>query len=279
MEVVKEWINSFFATTGLNIVTALVVLFAGLTGSKLISRISRVYLQKTPIESTTISFIVSIINFILYLVIAFACISIIFPEASTELIAALGTAALAIGLALQGSLSNFASGIIIIFTKPFKEGDWVVIGDIAEGSVKSIGLMHTEILNVNNQKIIVANSNITNSTITNYSAKPTRMLNLTFRVAYGTDLEQVKQILNEIAKNHKKILRVPEPLVRLFEHGEMGLVVRFRAWTSTEDYWSAYYDIQENVYKTFTEKGIVIPYKQINVSISDKEGQNEEKVL
>ncbi|HKL74377.1 MAG TPA: mechanosensitive ion channel domain-containing protein [Clostridia bacterium] len=271
MEEVWLWLRSFFESTGINIVTALVVLFAGLTIAKLISRTSRVYLQKTPMESTTISFVISIINFVLYLVITFSCISIVFPDASTELIAILGTAAIAIGLALQGSLSNFASGIIIIFTKPFKEGDYVDIGTLASGTVKSIGLLHTEVLSIDNQKVILGNSNVINSTITNYNAKLTRQLNFTINVSYGSDIDEVKKILFDIANNHEKILKVPKPLIRLLELGESALVFRFRAWVNTSEYWGVYYDIQETVYKTFQEKGIVIPYKKINVSLTDKE--------
>jgi len=270
MEEIKLWLNNFFASTGINIVTALVVLFAGLTLAKLISRISRVYLQKAPIESTTISFIISIINFVLYLVIVFTCISIIFPDASTELIAILGTAAIAIGLALQGSLANFASGIIIILTKPFKEGDFVDIGTTS-GTVKSIGLMHTEILSLDNKKIVIGNSNVMNSTITNYDAKPTRMLDLKFNVKYGSDIDEVKKVLQEIAKKNKKILKTPEPLVRLMEQGESALVIRFRAWVNTSEYFDVYYDLMETVYKTFQEKGIVIPYKTIDVVVKNKE--------
>lgn len=273
MEEIWTFLRSFFESTGINIVTALVVLFAGLTIAKLISRISRVYLQKTPMESTTISFVISIINFVLYLVIVFTCISIVFPKASTQLIAILGAAAIAIGLALQGSLANFASGIIIIFTKPFREGDWVDIGTLASGTVKSIGLLHTEILSINNQKIIVANSNITNSTITNYNAKPTRQLDFVFNAAYGSNVDEVKKILYDIAQNHTKILKVPEPLIKLLEMGDSGLRFRFRAWTNTSEFWDVYYDIQEIVYKTFQEKGIVIPYKKINISLNDKEGK------
>ncbi|NLL56503.1 MAG: mechanosensitive ion channel family protein [Clostridiales bacterium] len=271
MEEVRAWLNSFLENTGLNIVTALVALFAGLTIAKLISRISRVYLQKTPMESTTISFVISIINFTLYLVIVFACISIIFPKASTQLIAILGTAALAIGLALQGSLSNFASGIIIIFTKPFKEGDYVEIGSHASGIIKSIGLLHTEILSINNQKIVIGNSNVMNSTITNYSAKMTRRLDFTFGVGYGADIDKVKEILIDIAKNHPKVLEVPEPLVRLLEHGENALIVRFRAWTKSSDYWDTYYDIQESVYKAFQDKGVLVPFKKVKVLPNEEE--------
>jgi small conductance mechanosensitive channel len=273
MEEIQSWLYSFFESTGINIVTALVVLFAGLTVTKLISRISRVYLQKTPMQSTTISFVISIINFVLYLVVVFSCVSIIFPKASTQLIAILGASALAIGLALQGSLANFASGIIIIFTKPFKEGDYVEVGTLASGTIKSIGLLHTEILSINNQKIILGNSNVMNSTITNYSAKMTRQLNFTFNVGYGVDIEEVKKLLLDIAKDHEKILEVPEPLVRLLEHGENALVVRFRAWTNTSDYWSTYYDIQETVYKTFQEKGILVPYKKVKILPNDKEAK------
>lgn len=270
MEEFTLLMNNFLAGTGYNIVKAVLVLFVGLTLARVISRISRVYLQKTPIESTTISFIVSVVNFILYIVIIFLCISIIFPDASTEMIALLGTAALAIGLALQGSLSNFASGIIIIITKPFKEGDYVDIGTTS-GTIKSIGLMHTEILSIDNQKIVMGNSNVMSSTITNYNAKPTRQLNLTFNVKYGSDIDEVKKVLTEIAKKHEKILKTPEPMVRLTEQGESALIFRFKAWVNTPDYWDVYYDLMENVYKTFQKKGIVIPYKTMEINVNNKE--------
>lgn len=270
-----NWLKAFSAGTGFNIVTSLVVFFAGLTAARLISRISRVYLQKTSIESTTISFIISIINFVLYMILAFLCISIVFPKASTEMIALLGTAAIAIGLALQGSLGNFASGIIIIFTKPFREGDYVDIGT-ASGVIKSIGLLHTEILSTNNQKIVIGNSNVINSTIINYNAKPTRRLDLKFSAANVDDVEEVKKILLGIAKKHKKILKTPEPLVRLYGLNEGALVFVFRAWVNTSDYWSVYYDINEAVYIAFEEKKINLPYKKMGLVLSNKEEDKQQ---
>jgi small conductance mechanosensitive channel len=271
MESFNTWIMNFLEGTGFNIVEALLILFVGLTLTKLITRISRVYLQKTPMENTTITFIISIINFVLYLVIIFVCVSIIFPDASTEMIAIFGTAAIAIGLALQGSLSNFANGIIIIFTKPFKEGDYVDIGENS-GTVKSIGLLHTEILSFHNQKVVIGNSNVVDSTITNYNSKPTRLLDLKFNVSYGTKIDFVKEVLTDIANKDERILKTPQPFIRLYEQGESSLVFVFRVWVNTSDFWNVNYDILETVYTTFQEKGITIPFKTLTV-ISDKEAK------
>lgn len=264
MEGFTKWLQNFFQGTGINLLTALVVLFAGLTIVKLISRISRVYLQRTSIESTTSSFIVSIINFILYLTLAFIVISLVFPDASTEMIAILGTATLAIGLALQGSLSNFASGIIIIFTKPFKEGDWVDIGD-KSGEVKKIGLLQTELQTLGNQRLILGNSKVIGSDIINYSSKPTRLLDLDFKVPYGSDIDKVKEILYDIAKNDMRILQIPKPAVMLIEHGEYALIYRFRVWVNSENFSSTKYDVLEQVYKAFMANDINIPYKTVTV--------------
>ena len=151
MDKITDKIINFLESTGLNILLALVILFLGLVIIKTVLRITKASLQRTAVEGATASFIVSIIDLALKLLLLFMVISILFPNASAGLIAALGTAGLAIGLALQGSLSNFANGIIIIFTKPFKEGDYVSIGGI-EGSIRSIEILTTELLTPDNKK-------------------------------------------------------------------------------------------------------------------------------
>ncbi|MFA6867592.1 MAG: mechanosensitive ion channel domain-containing protein [Clostridia bacterium] len=270
MESFKAGLYTFLEGTGINIMTGILVLFAGLAIIKLVSRISRVYLQRTSIESTTMSFIVSIINFILYLTLSFIVISLIFPNASTEMIAILGTATIAIGLALQGSLSNFASGIIIIFTKPFKEGDWVEIAD-KSGVVKKIGLLQTELLTASNQKLILGNSKVINNDITNYSTKPTRRFDMDFSVAYGSDIDLVKKLLTEIATKDMKILQVPKPYIKLAEQGESALIFKFRVWVNVENYWDLKFDLPEIVYRAFCENKIVVPYKTLTLEMSKGE--------
>lgn len=272
MNNILDKITDFLGSTGLNILLAIVIFFLGLIIIKVISRIAKSSLQRTAIEGATASFIVSIINFALKLILLFLVISIIFPNASTGLIAALGTAGLAIVFALQGSLSNFANGIIIIFTKPFKEGDYVNIGGI-EGSIRTIDILTTELLTPDNKKIVLNNTKVISSEITNYSARPTRRLDLKFSVAYGSDMKKVKSILDEIATKHNKVLSSPQPLIRMSEHGDSAIVFNFRVWVSSPDYWDTYYDMIEKVYFTFEENEIEIPYNKVNVYLN----QNDKK--
>ncbi|MGI6133197.1 MAG: mechanosensitive ion channel family protein [Christensenellales bacterium] len=270
MDKITDKIINFLESTGLNILLALVILFLGLVIIKTVLRIAKASLQRTAVEGATASFIVSIIDLALKLLLLFMVISILFPNASAGLIAALGTAGLAIGLALQGSLSNFANGIIIIFTKPFKEGDYVSIGGI-EGSIRSIEILTTELLTPDNKKIVMNNTKVISSEIINYSARPTRRLDLRFRVSYQSDMKKVLQVLKEVASSHPNVLASPSPLIRMSEHGEDGMIFNFRVWVPSGEYWSTYYDMIEQVYFAFENNGIKIPYKQMDVHVANKE--------
>ncbi len=264
-----EWLESFFSGNGYNILKAVVVLLFGLFIVKIVSRVSKVSLQRSPLERTTITFIDSIIKFALYLVLFYSVISIIFPTISAGLIAVLSSMAIAIGLALKDSLSNFASGIMIIFNKPFREGDYVSIGS-DEGTIKSIGLLNTCLYTVDNKKVVIANSRVVNATITNFSARPTRRIDLEFSASYGSDLDFVKNTLKQTVNNNSLILTEPEPLIRLYKHGESGLIFRCRVWVNNADYWTVYYDLVEAVYNDFNKNGIAIPFNQLSVHINEK---------
>ncbi len=268
MQNFNAWLQSFLDGYGYNILKAAVVLLFGLFVVKIISRVSKVSLQRTPLERTTITFIDSIIKFALYLVLFYWVISIIIPKISAGLIAILSSMALAIGLALKDSLSNFASGIMIIFNKPFREGDYVSIGG-DEGTIKSIGLLNTCLYTVDNKKVVIANSSVVNSTITNFSARPTRRVDLEFSATYGTDMDLVKSVLKQTVSENKLILTEPEPLIRLYKHGENGLIFRCRVWVNNSDYWTVYYDLMEAVYNNFNKNGITIPVRQLSITKED----------
>ncbi len=267
MESFKSWLSEFLSGTGLNILTAAVVLFLGLFVIKVIARIGKNSLQKTPLAKTTVSFVISIIHFVLYAVLVYAVAVILFPKLNAGVIAVLGSAAIAVGLALKDSLSDFASGIMIIFNKPFKEGDYISV-DGCEGTIRAIKLLHTEIYTSDNKKIVLNNSRVNSNAVINYSARPTRRVDLEFSVAYGSNIEEVKKALLDIAEKHEKILDEPTPLVRLYQHGSSGLIFRFRVWVNNADYWSVYYDINELVYNRFNELGIEIPYDRLTVDIA-----------
>lgn len=266
------WLNQFLAGTGKNILTASVCLCVGLFIVRIVGRLSKNSLQKTNLARTTVSFVVSVIKFILYVLTFYFTIVILFPDLNAGVVAILGSSALAIGLALKDSLSDFASGIMIIFNKPFQEGDYVEMNG-CEGTIRSIHLLYTELYTPDNKKIIINNSRVNSNSITNYSARPTRRVDLTFSVAYGSDINKVKALLSDIAKKHPLVLDTPEPLIRLYQHGSSALIFRFRVWVNTADYWTVYYDINEQVYECFTSAGIEIPYQHISLNIKKEDKQ------
>ena len=274
MEEFSNKVYEFFSGTGLNILWALIILFLGLVLIKIVSRISRNSLRKSAIERTTTSFIMAIIHFALYAILIYLVLATLMPGLSALIIAVLGSAAVTVGLALKDSLADFAAGIMIIFNKPFKEGDFVSI-DGVEGTVKAIHLLFTELNSIDNKKIMLNNGKVRSTVVVNYSARPTRRVDLEFSVAYGSDIDQVKSILTDIATSHPQILKVPEPLIRLYQHGSSGLIFRFRVWVNNADYWTVYYDLNELVYKRFSEEGIVIPYTNVTVHV-EKEGRDED---
>lgn len=274
MEKFVKWLNDFLAGTGKNLFSAIVVLAIGLFIIKLVSRISKNSLEKTSMERTTVSFVVSIVNFSLYAVLFYFVLVTAFPNLGAGIIAILGSAALAVGLALKDSLSDFASGIMIIFNKPFKEGDYIGV-DGVEGTIKAIHLLHTVLYTVDNKKVVINNSRVNSNKVINYSARPTRRVDMEFSAAYGSDLEEVKSAIGAVVNQHNKILKTPEPLIRLGTYGPSGLVFRCRVWVNNADYWTVYYDLNEKIYKEFSERGIVIPFDTVTVHIADKEGQDE----
>ena len=267
-------VYEFFSGTGLNILMALIILFLGLLLIKIIGRVSRNSLRKSAIERTTTSFIMAIIHFALYAILIYLVLSTLLPGLSALIIAVLGSAAVTVGLALKDSLADFAAGIMIIFNKPFKEGDFVSI-DGVEGTVKSIHLLFTELNSIDNKKIMLNNGKVRSTVVVNYSARPTRRVDLEFSAAYGSDIDHVISVLTEVANSHPLILKTPEPLIRLCQHGSSGLVFRFRVWVNNADYWTVYYDMNETVYKRFKEENIVIPYTNVTVHVQ-KEEQNED---
>lgn len=276
MEEISKKTYEFFSGVGLNFLVALVILFIGLLLIRIIGKVSRNSLRKSTIERTTTSFIMAIIHFALYAILFYLVLSTLMPNISAAIIAILGSAAVAIGLALKDSLADFAAGIMIIFNKPFKEGDYISV-DGVEGTVQSIHLLFTELSSADNKKIIVNNGKIRSDIVTNYSARPTRRVDMEFSVAYGSDIDRVKEVLTEIAANHPLVLQTKEPVIRLYQHGPSGLVFRFRVWVKNDDYWTVLYDINEIVYKRFVEEKIDIPYTTFTIHVSDKQNPAQEK--
>ena len=185
---------------------------------------------------------------------------------TTGLIAILGAAGLAVGLALQGSLSNFAAGVLIIIFRPFKIGDVIDAGG-ALGVVEEIGILVTEMKSPDNKKIIVPNSGIMSGNITNITAKDTRRCDMTFGVGYGDDLDKTQNILMEMLKADERVLEDPAPMVVVSELGDSSVNFAVRPWVKKEDYWGVFFDMQKAVKQRFDKEGISIPFPQRDVHL------------
>lgn len=183
---------------------------------------------------------------------------------TTSLVAIFSVLTLAVSLAVQGVISNLASGIMLVVTKPFEEGNFVEI-DGTSGIVEHIGITCTRMRTGDNKVVIVPNANITDNTIVNYSTKETRRLDLTFGVGYDSDIEQVKAVILGVIAKHDNILRDPAPLVRLTNHGDSSLDFVVRVWVKQSDYWPVNFDLKEEVLAAFNEANISIPYPQMDV--------------
>ena len=183
-----------------------------------------------------------------------------------SLITVIGSCAVAVGLALQGGLSNIAGGLMILIFKPFQVGDYIKANDL-EGTVKSITMFYTTITTIDNKVIQLPNGNLTNSNITNYNTNPTRRVDLEICVSYDSDIDKVKKVLKSVVDKNEKILKDDRNLIRLMKHDSSSLNFAVRSWVKTEDYWDVYYDLMENIKKSFDENNIEIPFPQMDVHL------------
>lgn len=264
----KDKIIEFCMESGVKLIVAVVVL---LIGFKLIDLLGKKFKNTKfyeKLDPTARTFFRSFMTIALKIVLVIAAALIVgVPMAS--MVAVIGSAGLAIGLALQGSLSNIAGGFIILVFKPFKVGDFITSAD-ATGTVESINIFYTKILTGDNKVVQVPNSVISNQTLTDYSTKDVRRVDLTFSTSYDADLEKVKSVLLGVAEKTDKALGDPEPQARLNEHSASSLNFVLRVWCKTDDYWDVYFDLVEGVKKAFDENGIEIPYQQIDVHVDNK---------
>jgi small conductance mechanosensitive channel len=193
---------------------------------------------------------------------------------TTSLIAIIGAAGLAIGLALQGSLANFAAGVLIIIFHPFKVGD-VIEGAGVLGSVKELGIFTTVLKTPDNKTIFIPNGSLAGGNITNYTLEDTRRVEMTVGVGYGEDIRKVKEVLTDIITSDERVLKDPEPVVALLELADSSVNFVVRPWTKTEDYWGVYFDTMAAVKLRLDEEGIEIPFPQTDVHLHPVGGEGE----
>lgn len=212
----------------------------------------------------------SLNNFLIGLVRALLFVSLFIGVATilgvpvSSFLAILGAAGLAIGLALQGSLSNFAGGVLILLFKPFKVGDWIT-GQSHTGVVRKIDVLYTHLTTFDNKEVIIPNGNLANSDVVNFSSQETRRVDVSVGVAYGTDLKLVKKLIYEILKSDSRVLGEPAPLIVFSSFGESSLDLVVRAWVNTPDYWDVYFENMEAIKEIFEANQIEIPYAKRDV--------------
>ena len=248
---------------GKDVIGALLIYIIGRFIIKQISRLLAKLLEKRKLEVSVQTFLKSLVNLFLNMVMAFAIIGKLGVE-TTSFAALLASAGVAIGMALSGNLSNFAGGLIILVFKPFRVGDYID-GPGASGTVKEIQIFHTIIATTDNRIVFVPNGQMSSNAVTNYSKMSTRRLEWTFGVEYGEDFDRVKAVLQKTISADSRILTTPEPFIALGELGASSVDIKVRVWVNAADYWDVHFDMNRIVYATFNKEGIGFPYPQLTV--------------
>jgi len=262
---INSIISTYVIPWGINIVFALAIFIVGRIVSKMIVRLLKKILHKTGMDNILINFVSSIVNTALLLFIIIASLDQLGVD-TTSLIALLGAAGLAVGLALQNSLQNFASGVMLIVFRPFKAGDMVEAGGTA-GVVESISIFNTIMRTGDNREVIVPNGSIYDGNIINYSARETRRIDMVFGIGYDDDIKQAKEIMQQILDSDERIHKEPEPLVAVAELADSSVNFNVRPWVNTGDYWAVKFDLTEKIKLAFDANNISIPYPQMDLHI------------
>ena len=251
-----------------SLITKIVIIFAIVAlAKKVLTYILSLY-KKTvrirKIDPLLESFIASLITTVYYVVILFVVIGVAGVQA-TSIVTLLGTAGLAVGLALQGSLSNLAGGMLILFFRPFNKGDYISNNSGIDGTVEKIKILYTELLTFDNKTIIVPNGVLANNPIINYSKNAERRVDLIFSVSYDTPIDKAIDLMTEVATSHPKVNQEKDITIRLMKHNSSSLDFAYRVWCKKEDYFAVTFDMNELVKKKFDENGVEIPYQKIDI--------------
>jgi len=257
-----------------NVVIAILLLFVGRIVIKTVIKIFDRILTKADVEISVVKFLKSVMRFVLYFVlIVIICSKVGIDTAS--FIAVLGSAGLAIGLALQGSLANFAGGVIILMMKPFKIGDYIIDkGTGQEGVVSKIDIMYTNLITGDNKSITIPNGSLANSSVTNVSAFDTRRISIQVPIGYTSDIEKAKVIMHKLADADDRVIKNDsgkEPFAFVNTLGDSGVLMELRFWVKSENYWAVTFDMNEKVKAEFDANGIEIPFNQLVVHMKGNE--------
>lgn len=276
MELIQQWYNDHSAMIinyAIALVLAIVIYYVGSKLARMVSNFVGRVMSKRELDVIIVNFVQNIVYGLLMVVVIIAALGQIGIQ-TASFIAVIGAAGLAVGLALQGSLSNFAAGVLIIAFRPFKSGDFIEAAGAA-GIVEEIKLFSTFIRTGDNKQVILPNSSVVGSAITNYSTKPTRRIDLVIGVSYDADIKHAKAILTEVATAHPSVLKDPGATIAVLELADNSVNFVVRPWVKTADYWPTYFDLMERIKIRLDEESIGIPYPQMDVHIQNPANNGE----
>jgi small conductance mechanosensitive channel len=259
----RVFTTSYIVPWAIEFALALAIFVLGRMVAKLVVSFVRRLLKHADIDQILIGFICSIVNVLLLLVVVIAAVDQLGVD-TTSMVALVGAAGLAVGLALQGSLQNFAAGVMLVVFRPFDRGDFVEIAGTS-GVVEEINIFNTRLRTGDNRTVIVPNGPILNGTITNNSAQDTRRVDMVFGIGYDDDIKQAKDIIERLLQDDERILKNPAPLVAVAELADSSVNFAVRPWVASGDYWSVLYDLNEKTKMSFDAAGISIPYPQMDI--------------
>ena len=263
LEQIMQKLVEYATTYGLRVLAAILIFIIGKIVARILTNVLVTVMKRTHVEETLASFVKHIAYVALMTFVVIAALNKLGVE-TTSFIAILGAAGLAVGLALQGSLANFAAGVMLIIFKPFKVGDFIMAGG-EMGTVKEIQIFNTVLAHPDNRKVIVPNAQVTGGTITNFSAIENRRIDLVFGISYGDDMKKAKEALAKVIAADDRILKEPKPVIAVSELADSSVNIVCRPWVKPGDYWDVYFSVTEKGKLELEKNGITIPFPQRDV--------------
>lgn len=268
MELNLDTIIYYITVYGLKLIGSIAIFVIGRKIAQFLVSITKKIMEKTKLDETLSKFLANVLYGVLLIVIVLSALSNLGVN-TTSFVAILGAASLAVGLAFKDTFSNIGAGVLLIFFRPFKVGDFVNAGGEA-GVVEEINLFSVLMKTGDNKRIIIPNSGVIGKTITNFSANATRRVDLTFGIGYEDDLKLAKQTLLDVVNADERVLKDPAPFVAVSELADSSVNFVVRVWVNSADYWGVYFDTTEKVKLTFDEKGISIPFPQMEINTKNR---------
>lgn len=265
----ETWLTNnsdLFIQYGVNIISAIIILFIGNMIVKAVANSVAKVLESKQMDKAVVQFIHGLVRYLLFVIVLIAALGRLGVQ-TASVVAVIGAAGLAIGLALQGSLSNFAAGVLIVAFRPFKSGDYVEVGGVA-GSVEAIQIFQTVLKTPDNKMVVVPNSSVIGGPITNYSRHETRRVDMVIGVSYKSDLKKTKQVLRETLEKDPRILKDPDVTIGVHTLADSSVNFVVRPWVKTSDYWPVYFDNMQAIKEALDANGIEIPFPQMDVHLN-----------